>query len=275
MRAAIESPALPMLSKNSGYLASFLVHGSIVALCAAASALVAVDRPPVAPGENTGGGDVSVVLDYPGGSADASGSASASRIAGDVTMRPVSRLNADRLLEEINRRDREATNSAQARPVPSSPVAVSKPAIRSETAAGRSDRSRPTGIVGVQVDGPSGGSSSARGRPGDGTRIGSTPGDGATGAVFAAMVREAFAARFVPLFREQGGELSAGRDAGEVKLRVAPNGAVSFAGWSVAPAEPLTQRLVRESVSAMGAVEAPPGGETVVVVIPVSGSVDG
>lgn len=87
-------------------------------------------------------------------------------------------------------------------------------------------------------------------------------------------VRGKFADVFIPMFEEQGGDLEASRDRGEVLIRVSPSGLASFAGWEVRPTDPLVERLVLEAILKMRPVPPPLPGEADTVIIPISGKVN-
>ncbi len=132
------------------------------------------------------------------------------------------------------------------------------------------------GIQGTSVGGEGTGHGTGKdgiGRPNGKGRNGGDGGSGNAEKLFAGDVNGKFADVFIPLFREQGGELSSDKDSGTVKVRVSPSGLVSFAGWFRRPSDPLVERLVIESIQKMRPVRTPPGGEEYILNIPVSGSV--
>lgn len=132
------------------------------------------------------------------------------------------------------------------------------------------------GISGVSVGGGTGRGTGEGGfgRPNGTGRNGGDGGSGNAEKLFVGDVKGKFADVFIPLFREQGGELSSDKDSGTVKVLVSPSGLVSFAGWFHRPSDPLVERLVIESIRKMRPVRPPPGGDEIIVRIPVSGSVE-
>lgn len=92
--------------------------------------------------------------------------------------------------------------------------------------------------------------------------------------LFVSDVRSKFANSFIPLFREQGGDSSLVKDNGVVKLHISPSGLVTFGGWQSRPTAALVERLVVESVGKMRQVIPPPGGEEIIVRIPVSAFIE-
>lgn len=260
-------PGTLMFPKNSAYPGSFLVHAAIVAVCVGAASLLSTDRP--GPPSGTTQGPV-IILEpgEPGGGSSAGGSPR-------VTAKPLPRfksLDSNGLLETLRVRKEEeraeaeraralAANRAQARPtVPS--TAVSPARVPPAGTPGLRAR-----IVGAQVDGATTTSVAAPGLPGSG-------GDATLSAAWATRVRAAFSAKFLPLFREKGGESVAGPDSCEVCLEVSGAGRVSFSRWMVRPASALMEKLILESVEGMGTVAPPETGAPVSLIIPVSWSVE-
>lgn len=134
-----------------------------------------------------------------------------------------------------------------------------------------------TGIAGSSVGGEGTGHGTGKdgfGRPNGHGRNGGDGGSGNAEKLFAGDVKGKFADIFIPLFREQGGDLASDKDSGIVKVLVSPSGLVSFAGWHRRPVDSLVERLVIESIRKMLPVRTPPGGEEIIVRIPVSGSVE-
>lgn len=111
------------------------------------------------------------------------------------------------------------------------------------------------------------------GRP---TGTGANGGDGGSGredALFAGDVRGKFAEIFIPLFRDEGGDLDSESDRATVDVLVSASGIVSFSGWYVRPNSSVTERLVREAIRKMPPTRRPPGGKPITVRIPLKGTV--
>ncbi len=307
MSSAPENPAPASMRSETGYIGSFLVHLAIVGVALLLSRITPAppeveahdplllevwagdgsERAPGIPGRDRGIAEGVVTGDKskttPGG------------------MKRVRSLNADKLLKTLKDNEaaaaREAAaNEAKAKAESAKPDAkMTKTSAKTETldafnkATGKnakpgktsSTSSKATGSGKAGITGASVGSGTGKGsgadafgRAGGKGKNGGDGGSGEAMKLFIGDVRGKFADIFIPLFREQGGDLESTRDRGEVKIAVSASGLVSFAGWAVRPTDPLVERLVVESIQKMRPVRTPPGGEPITVIIPVSGSVD-
>jgi hypothetical protein len=214
-------------------------------------------------------------------------------------------LNADKLLKDMKEADAKAAAEAKAESAKEAKSAdKSDPSAKSDKVSskekwtpdflknGQSKTSGKASTTGSKSTGGSSGTHGIKGSNvgGEGTGHGTgkdgfgrtnghgkNGGDGGSGnaeKLFIGDVRGKFADIFIPLFREQGGDLSADKDSGVVKVLVSPSGLVSFAGWHRRPGDALVERLVEESIRKMPPVRTPPGGEEIIVRIEVSGKVE-
>ena len=220
---------------------------------------------------------------------------------GGATFTPLKKLNADKFIKEMN--DNQAKAAAEAEKAAKSAKAEAeseKKSSKKETLAdfekstGKHSKSGKTsssgsasgtssvgskngkaGIAGANVGESGTGRGSGRdgfGRAGGKGKNGGDGGSGNAEKLFVGAVKGAFADLYVPMFREQGGEMSAAKDQGVIKITVSESGLISF-DWVRKPSDPVVVRLVESAINKMRPMP-PPKGEALAFSISVSGAVE-
>lgn len=302
------------MRSDSGYIGSFLVHVAVIGVAILfarmqpAPAREVEDQDPLLLEIWKGDGserDPGIPGQARGIAAGASNGDKSKMGLGAKGFTRVKPLNADKLLKEMKEADARAAAEAKAEAAKEAKTSAktdsssksdkvsakekwspeflknghsktggSKTTSGSKSTSGSKGHS---GIHGSSVGAEGTGHGTGKDGLGRPNGKGANGGDGGSGnaeKLFAGDVKGKFADIFIPLFREQGGDLSSDKDSGIVKVLVSPSGLVSFAGWHRRPVDPLVERLVVESIQKMRPVRPPPGGEEIIVRIPVSGSVE-
>lgn len=296
------------MREETGYIGSLLLHGTLIGLAVLVTTLAphapeqvsdqdplllevwagdGSERDPGIPGRERG-----IAEGVRSGDKQKTG-------LGARSFAPLKKMNAEKFLKEV--KELEAKAAAEAA------KAAQKTADSTKTTAKREsleDFKKATGRVSSGKSSPQGApggvsaTGSSKGKPGiSGTAVGESGtghvtgrdgfgraggrgkngGDGGSGnadMLFAGEVRGAFADLYIPMFREQGGDMTAAHDRGVIKLRVSESGLVSFAGWSVQPSDAVVARVAEAAVNKMRPVRPPPGGESITLLIPVGGKLD-
>lgn len=222
---------------------------------------------------------------------------------GGRTFTPLKRLNAEKFLKEMRENEAKAQAEAEkaAKAAKTAPTETSsktsKTAAKRETLdqfektvgktakGGKSSSSGATGgtsatgskngkagIVGANVGESGSGHGTGRdgfGRPGGKGKNGGDGGSGNAEKLFVGAVKGAFADLYVPMFREQGGEMSASKDQGVLKITVSESGLISYE-WERKPADPVVIRVVEAAINRMRPMP-PPKGEALAFSLNVGG----
>lgn len=301
---APESPRPGVMRSESGYIGSLVVHAALIGL---AVFLARMGPKP----EDIRDHDPLLLEVWPGDGSDrapgipgrdrgvAEGLATGDKSkAGPGGLPRMSTLNARSLIKTLKENEAQAAREAaeaKAKTVEKAKAETdsksSKTSAKTETlddfnkATGRTGKTaakvgsshKPSagGVSGTVVGGKGTGKGTGADGFGRAGGKGQNGGDGGSGdalKLFAGDVRGKFADVFIPLFREQGGDLESSRAEGEVRVSVSPSGLVVFSGWEIRPSDAVVERLVQAAILKMKPVRPPPGGQTITLIIPVSGA---
>ena len=262
-----------------GYWSSLLAHGTLLTLgCLFATDTLPIapepETPPVVfePGENLAPGGSSA----PGGTPGGAPATPTGKPAGGFVQ--IQRINPERVIQNW----KEALEAPAPKPV-AAPKTDRTPARPTAPAGHTSPRPAsprvgpPRTIPGATIPGDSPTGSGAPGIGASPSGSGAPGGTGAPGSGPASAWRErvigAFAAVYIPHFREVGRDIDLARDEAEIRLTVSESGLVSLDGWVKRPASAVFQKIIEDSVARMPPVTPPVGGPATVA-FAVSGIVE-